>query len=209
MRSPLLDDGIADTRHLPASWRPRHPRYGGTGCKQSGCSPLLYPRLVFSPAYAAIRTAINISTPLVDAMAAYHQVPKSLIRILRGVKPGDIGPWNGDLDTLLSLCAILRLPGGQGMRRPGDFLVKPPGSSPDCLTRRSSARPIAFGCAPVPGTATRYRSCRRPIFCASPDIDEFMRGLQEALRWQLRDLATDQPVRSGGHEAVRTVPRQS
>lgn len=157
--------------------------------------PLLYPRLVFSPAYAAIRTAIDVGTPLVDAMATYHQVPKSLIRILRGVKPGDIGPWSGDLDTLLSLLRD----------------IAPSWWPRNATTWRlfgETTRLIArLSHAPIISTANRLwlRTCARDgyelpqlppadLLRIAMDIDEFMGGLREALRWQLRDLVTDQPV---------------
>jgi hypothetical protein len=55
----------------------------------------LYPGLIFDPEHISIRAAIDGGAPLVDAVAAHYNAPKSLVRALRGVTPAH---WQLELD---------------------------------------------------------------------------------------------------------------
>ena len=64
--------------------------------------PLLRP-LLTTPTYSTIREAIDCGKPLIDELSAFWQVPKAMVKTLRGVERNDLGLMVGRLPLILRL----------------------------------------------------------------------------------------------------------
>jgi hypothetical protein len=158
--------------------------------------PLLQPVLM-TPPFDAVRGAIDAGRPLIDVLASHYQASKAMIRVLRGVTPGDLGHRTGHLGTVITL--LREIPASWWPRNPNTWRQFAATAN---TIARVSRHPIT--------TATNQLWLRRcaqngyPLQVGTPDdllqlgqdIDEFMDALRRALYWVLpdpRNAATHAP----------------
>jgi hypothetical protein len=149
--------------------------------------PLLQPVLMTLP-FDAVRGAIDAGRPLIDVLASHYQASKAMIRVLRGVTPGDLGHRLGQLGTVITL--LREIPASWWPRDPTTWRQFAATAN---TIARVSRHPIT--------TATNQLWLRRcaqngyPLHVGTPDdliqlgqdIDEFMDALRRALYWVLPD----------------------
>jgi hypothetical protein len=149
--------------------------------------PLLQPVLM-TPPFDPVRGAIDAGRPLIDVLASHYQASKAMIRVLRGVTPGDLGYRMGQLGTVITL--LREIPASWWPRDPNTWRQFAATAN---TIARVSRHPIT--------TATNQLWLRRcaqngyPLHVGTPndliqlgqDIDEFMDALRRALYWVLPD----------------------
>ena len=158
--------------------------------------PLLQPVLM-TPAFDAVRSAIDAGHPLIDLLAEHYQASKAMIRALRGVTCDELGHLARHVGTIAKL--LREIPPSWWPRDAGTWRKF---SRTSNAIARISRHPITMAtnqlwlrrCAQ--GGYLLEERTPEDLLRLGQDIDEFMAALRRALYWALpapRNASSDAP----------------
>ena len=155
--------------------------------------PLLRPRLM-ERNYECVRSVIDAGQPLIDVLALEWQVPKAMVRLLRGVEPSNLGWLRGDLATVLRLLRDI----------PPDWWPRTPEAWNQFTRAADAIRTLTRRPVTVPANQLWLRQSARAGYAVGDavpeellrmgeEIEDFMDMLRRALVWTFAGARKTQP----------------